>query len=283
MNLNYAAIIIDIQHSRNSTEYERFLMQEKLYSIVNFVNSYYKNRILKTFEFSSGDSIQALFTNVADAFVYYCFVRNLFYPYRIRCGIGFGPINKRIFERDYRSTNMVDGIAYHLAIDALSDCKSEDYDILLYSQDGQKDDMVNQIMHTLSVFSDDHTTTQADVYNFFNLLYPLEIIYESQYVEEIADFIIEKVQQNVISYNFNISILKENIAMLLNEAKFEFSTRTKKSQRTFYQVYPRKMNLFCASLIGVTRQNISKMRLSGRFDEMRKLENLALNYIKKEY
>ena len=43
------------------------------------------------------------------------------------------------------------------------------------------------------------------------------------------------------------------------------------------------MNLFCASLIGVTRQNISKMRLSGRFDEMRKLENLALNYIKKEY
>lgn len=49
MNLNYAAIIIDIQHSRNSTEYERFLMQEKLYSIVNFVNSYYKNRIVHGF------------------------------------------------------------------------------------------------------------------------------------------------------------------------------------------------------------------------------------------
>ena len=39
----------------------------------------------------------------------------------------------------------------------------------------------------------------------------------------------------------------------------------------------------CAVLLNVSRQNIEKMRVVGKFDEIRKLECLVLEYIRNEY
>ena len=100
MSANFAAIIIDIQHSRKYDDDQRFYMQDKLFSIIQFINEYYFKELVKKFEFSSGDSIQALFNNVSDAFSCYCFIRDLFYPYQVRCGIGYGKLNQRILEKD---------------------------------------------------------------------------------------------------------------------------------------------------------------------------------------
>ena len=84
MSNNYAAIILDIQHSRTYDDEQRFYIQDKLFSIIQFINEYYSKELVKSFEFSSGDSIQALFKDVSDAFSCYCFIRNLFYPYQVR-------------------------------------------------------------------------------------------------------------------------------------------------------------------------------------------------------
>ena len=43
------------------------------------------------------------------------------------------------------------------------------------------------------------------------------------------------------------------------------------------------MNSVCSVLLNVSRQNIEKMRAAGKFDEIRKLECLVLDYTKKEY
>ena len=61
MSINYAAIIMDIRHSRKYDEEQRFFIQDKLFSIIQFINKYYNKELVKKFEFSSGDSIQALF------------------------------------------------------------------------------------------------------------------------------------------------------------------------------------------------------------------------------
>lgn len=283
MSINYAAIIMDIRHSRKYDEEQRFFIQDKLFSIIQFINKYYNKELVKKFEFSSGDSIQALFHNVCDAFSCYCFIRNLFYPYQIRCGIGYGKLNQKILDIDYHSTNMFDGEAYHYAISALNDCKLEKYGFLMYSGNEEKDNLVNQIMSTVELLNFDHTNKQADVYDLFNLLYPLEIKYEDQNINTNAEYIIDKLKRNVLSYEFDNLTSTEMKKLLFDEVRYNYLKREEKFHKLFGPSFSTKMNSVCSVLLNVSRQNIEKMRAAGKFDEIRKLECLVLDYTKKEY
>lgn len=283
MSVNFAAIIIDIQHSRKYDEDQRFYMQDKLFSIIQFINEYYSKELVKIFEFSSGDSIQALFNNVSAAFSCYCFIRDLFYPYQVRCGIGYGKLNQKILDKDYYSTNMFDGEAYHYAIAALNDCKLEKYGFLLYSSNEENDNLVNQIMSTVELLNLDQTNKQADVFDLFNLLYPLEIKYEGQNINKNTEFIIDKLKQNVLSYDFDKFAFNDIKELLFDEVRYNYFRREEKFHRLFGPRFTTKMNSVCSVLLNVSRQNIEKMRAVGKFDEIRKLECLVLEYTKKEY
>ena len=283
MSNNYAAIILDIQHSRTYDDEQRFYIQDKLFSIIQFINEYYSKELVKSFEFSSGDSIQALFKDVSDAFSCYCFIRNLFYPYQVRCGIGYGMLNQRILEKDYRSTNMFDGEAYHYAISALNDCKFEKYGFLLYSCNEANDNLVNQIMSTVELLNFDHTNRQADVFDLFNLLYPLEIKYEGQNINKIANFIIDKLKQNVLTYDFDENTSNDIKDMLFDEVRYNYFRREEKFHKLFGPRFATKLNSVCSMLLKVSRHNIEKIRALGKFDEIRKLECLVFEYMKKEY
>ena len=283
MSANFAAIIIDIQHSRKYDDDQRFYMQDKLFSIIQFINEYYLKELVKKFEFSSGDSIQALFNNVSDAFSCYCFIRDLFYPYQVRCGIGYGKLNQKILDKNYHSTNILDGEAYHYAISALNDCKLEKYRFLLYSSNEEKDNLVNQIMSTVELLNLDHTNKQADVFDLFNLLYPLEIKYEGQNISKYAEFIIDKLKQNVLSYDFDKFFFNEIKELLYDEIRYNYFRREENFHKLFGPRFTTKMNSVCSVLLNVSRQNIEKMRAVGKFDEIRKLECLVFEYTKKEY
>ena len=283
MSANFAAIIIDIQHSRKYDDDQRFYMQDKLFSIIQFINEYYFKELVKKFEFSSGDSIQALFNNVSDAFSCYCFIRDLFYPYQVRCGIGYGKLNQKILDKGYHSTNILDGEAYHYAISALNDCKLEKYKFLLYSSNEEKDNLVNQIMSTVELLNLDHTNKQADVFDLFNLLYPLEIKYEGQNISKNAEFIIDKLKQNVLSYDFDKFFSNEIKELLFDEVRYNYFRREENFHKLYGPRFTTKMNSVCSVLLNVSRQNIEKMRAVGKFDEIRKLECLVFEYTKKEY
>lgn len=283
MSVNFAAIIIDIQHSRKYDDDQRFYMQDKLFSIIQFINEYYFKELVKKFEFSSGDSIQALFNNVSDAFSCYCFIRDLFYPYQVRCGIGYGKLNQKILDKGYHSTNILDGEAYHYAISALNDCKLEKYRFLLYSSNEEKDNLVNQIMSTVELLNLDHTNKQSDVFDLFNLLYPLEIKYEGQNISKNAEFIIDKLKQNVFSYDFDKFFSNKIKEFLFDEVRYNYFRREENFHKLFGPRFTTKMNYVCSVLLNVSRQNIEKMRAVGKFDEIRKLECLVFEYTKKEY
>ena len=281
MSANFAAIIIDIQHSRKYDDDQRFYIQDKLFSIIQFINEYYLKELVKKFEFSSGDSIQALFNNVSDAFSCYCFIRDLFYPYQVRCGIGYGKLNQKILDKNYHSTNILDGEAYHYAISALNDCKLEKYRFLLYSSNEEKDNLVNQIMSTVELLNLDHTNKQADVFDLFNLLYPLEIKYEGQNISKYAEFIIDKLKQNVLSYDFDKFFFNEIKELLYDEIRYNYFRREENFHKLFGPRFTTKMNSVCSVLLNVSRQNIEKMRAVGKFDEIRKLECLVFECTKK--
>lgn len=283
MSNNYAAIILDIKHSRTYDDESRFFVQEKLLSIVQFINEYYSKELVKSFEFSSGDSIQALFKDVSDAFSCYCFIKNLFYPYQVRCGIGYGKLNQMILDKNYYSTNMFDGESYHYAISALNDCKLEKFGFLLYSGDDEKDDLVNQIMSTVELLNYDHTSKQADVFDLFNLFYPLDIKFEEQNIHQIANFIIDKLKHNVVTYDFDENTSNDIKDLLFDEVKDNYFRREEKFYKLFAPGFATKLNSICAMLLKVSRHNIEKIRALGKFDEIRKLECLVFDYMKKEY
>ena len=282
MSDNYAAIILDIQHSRTYDDEKRFYVQDKLFSIIQFINEYYSKELVKLFEFSSGDSIQALFKDVSADFSCYCFIKNLFYPYQLRCGIGYGKLNQRILDKDYYSTNMFDGEAYHYAISALNDCKKEGYGFLIYSCNEEKDYFVNQIMSTVELLNFDLTIKQADVFDLFNLLYPLEIKYEGHNLDRMAKFIFYKLKQNVLSYRFDKEASNFIKDVLFDEGRYDYF-RKEKFHKLFDPQFSTKMNSVCSVLLNVSRHNIEKIRDVGKFDEIRKLECLVFEYMKKEY
>lgn len=236
---------------------------------------------MKKFEFSLGDSIQTLFNDVPSAFNCYCFIRDLFYPYQIRCGIGYGKLNKKIFNKEeFYSTNMIDGKTYHYARFAMDNCKLEKCSFLIYSGSQEKDNLVNQIMRTIQLFTLDFTNKQADVFNLFSLIYPLEIKYDGDIIED-AEFIINIIRQNILSYNFKKFTNTQIKELIFN--KYHDLTKEKTLHKIFEPAFSTTINNYISVLLNVSRQNIEKMRNVGKFDEIRNLEHVVLEYIKKEY
>lgn len=271
MNTTYAAIIMDVIESRKYDEQERFNIQEKLYKIIKFINNCYKNEIVKDYDFSAGDSIQALFNNVSDAFSSYCLIKTLFYPYKIRCGIGYGKLNQKLLDVKYNNANMLDGEAYHYAVLALNDCKEKNCYFLLYSNKNESDNLVNQIMSTVEIFTSEHSTKQADVFDLFNLLFPLENKNSFKINDENTEFIITTIKQNIQSYEL------DDLTMIKHVLLVDFKSDTNTPD------FPTKINSICAQLLNVSRQNIEKIRAVGFFDKIRVLEKLVLDYMKSEY
>lgn len=281
MNDNFVAINMDIQHSRKYNEEERAYIQQKLFSIIKFINKYYANELVKKFEFSLGDSIQALFNNVPSAFSCYCLIRDLFYPYQIKCGIGYGKLNKKILDKqEFYSTNMLEGKTYHYAHYAMDNCRLEKCSFLIYSGSKEKDNLVNQIMRTVQFLNNDLTNKQADVFDLFNLIYPLDIKYEGDVIKD-AEFIINILRQNILSYNFDKFTNAQIKELVFNKC------HDLKKEETIYKIFEpafsTALNNSLSVLLSVSRQNVEKMRNIGKFDEIRNLEHVVLEYMKKEY
>lgn len=279
MEKKYASIIIDICHSKDYNDLQRSDIQEKLFSIIQFINSYYRQKLATKFEFSSGDSIQALFYKAHDAFNSYWLIKYLFYPIKIRCGIGFEVINEIILNKNYDNTNMLDGTAYHLAICALNDCKRNNFEFLLCSNkySNYKDRLVNQIMRTVELLNLNLTNRQADVFNIFNLLYPIDVKEENESI--LISYIFENISEK---FNFDKKA-NANFDSLKIEIIKNYLSEEKRDYNLFGDSFPTKMNYICSLILNVSRQNIEKIRSIGKFDEIRKLEYLVFDYIKKEY
>ena len=284
MNNKYAAIILDIKNSKNMSEDVRAECQKKLLKITEFINNIFFSSLEEKAVFTGGDSVQGLFDNVKNAVGCYYLAKFLLYPFELRCGIGFGTINefiRNIKETDkYLNSNFVDGNSYHLATNAINTAKEKNYNILIFTNNPQNDIIINQVLHTSMTLELLQTPYQKDIFCMFNLLFP--ITYGDKQINSFYyDFIIKILKSNLKKYK----IIKEkfyydDLYLRISQYLAKNQTDDEKvliNQRIFYDtLIPAALNEYVAQMLGVTRQNIEQKVEKGNFNEVRKLDVLAI-------
>ena len=284
MNNKYAAIILDIKNSKNMSEDVRAECQKKLLKITEFINNIFFSSLEEKVVFTGGDSVQGLFDNVKNAVGCYYLAKFLLYPFELRCGIGFGTINefiRNIKETDkHLNSNFVDGNSYHLATNAINTAKEKNYNILIFTNNPQNDIIINQVLHTSMTLELLQTPYQKDIFCMFNLLFP--ITYGDKQINSFYyDFIIKILKSNLKKYK----IIKEkfyydDLYLRISQYLAKNQTSDEKvliNQRVFYDtLIPASLNEYVAQMLGVTRQNIEQKVEKGNFNEVRKLDVLAI-------
>ena len=284
MNNKYAAIILDIKNSKNMSEDVRAECQKKLLKITEFINNIFFSSLEEKVVFTGGDSVQGLFDNVKNAVGCYYLAKFLLYPFELRCGIGFGTINefiRNIKETDkHLNSNFVDGNSYHLATNAINTAKEKNYNILIFTNNPQNDIIINQVLHTSMTLELLQTPYQKDIFCMFNLLFP--ITYGDKQINSFYyDFIIKILKSNLKKYK----IIKEkfyydDLYLRISQYLAKNQTDEEKvlnNQRIFYDtLIPAALNEYVAQMLGVTRQNIEQKVEKGNFNEVRKLDVLAI-------
>lgn len=284
MEKKYAALILDVKDSRNMSEDVRAECQKKLLKINEFINNIFSSSLEEKVVFTGGDSVQGLFDNVKNAVGCYYLVKFLLYPYELRCGIGFGTINeyiKNIKETDkHLDSNFVDGNSYHLATKAINTAKEKNDNIIIFTDTQRNDIIINQVLHTSKTLELMQTPYQKDIFCIFNLLFP--VTYGDKQINSFYyDFIFKSLKNNLKKYKivqekFYYDDLYLRISQHLTKNRTD-DENVLSEQRVFSDtLIPAALNEYVAQMLGVTRQNIEQKVEKGNFNEIRKLDILAL-------
>lgn len=293
MKIKRVALLADIVDSKSFEDKDRFVLQERLRKIKDILNDVFKINIMSPFEFSSGDSIQCLLSNPMVAIECSYLLRTLFYPYRIRCGIGVGDVNDMLYDEskelfDDGSSNYVDGKAYHLAKDALDIAKIRNDDFFIESEDRFSDFQINYYFSMSSFLRRKNTKTRAKLLNIFEYISPL----------------VDSNNVNHFSDNFNkcIELLKIDNEILDNYmymGKFYFELRNimelniepveyffdvmLDSHSGEVEILSRSSDIYISKLLSVSHQNISMIKKRGNMNKIRTTDLLALMYAERNY
>lgn len=167
----YYALIIDIVKSRKLNDQDRFDVQKKLDKAIKIMNYVFENKIIKSLNFSAGDSVQGLFGSIADTYNAYFFIKSAVFPHSIRAGIGYGRINEFIFNKfnDYDS-NKYDGEAYHLSKIAIEIARKTEQPLVL-KINNRFDQFINPLLDDEKLIS--MTQQRKAIYSLINLINPL--------------------------------------------------------------------------------------------------------------
>lgn len=148
MNLEYAAVIIDVINSRKVEDKKRLVMQEKINDCINCLNILFADQINKKVICSAGDEFQGLFRNPYSAFIYVSILKLLISPMKIRCGIGIGTI--KFLNNDLNSLN-TDGEAYYYARDSINYVsKNYNEDLILVKGKRFSHKRINSLLYILN-------------------------------------------------------------------------------------------------------------------------------------
>lgn len=167
----YYALIIDIVDSKKLSEKDRFNAQVRLRDGIELVDSLFKNEMLKSMNFTGGDSVQGLFIEVSTAYKAFMVIENALFPFQARAGIGGGVINQeilKVFNDD--NSNMYDGEAYHKAQEALLKAKKYNREVII-NADKIKDEVINPLINDKELMK--MTLSRGLIYSIINLINPI--------------------------------------------------------------------------------------------------------------
>lgn len=268
-------LIADIIQSRKSDD--RYEIQKKLLTVIDFLNKVYKDSLVKKVEISSGDSFQGLFHNPGVAFLYIRIAQMLLYPTKIRAGIGVGDLD--YIDKDFGS-NLLDGEAYHNAKDAInliSGSRKEMVSLQIKNADNRLLIPLNIMLDMYYKLRQSFGVNSLRISLVNELLNPMSINGDIHYLKEASDGESEFLN-NIIKSSFvrklPANALKSSspASIILNAKKIEpfilsgyrYDEKRKLHHSDFVL---RGIQDDVANIIGTTRQNVQKYYSKGVSDE----------------
>lgn len=171
MEVQYAALMIDIKDSRKYADHERGEIQEYWYNITKILNMIFEKTMKFEVDFSGGDQIQGLFYTPEAAYLYYRLFSMCTHPIQTHSGIGVGSCNIQLAGKH---TGAQDGTVYHRARMALDLADADiGYPVLLNSDNIDRDRIINSLIGFAALAALRHTAYQNQVMLLTELLYPI--------------------------------------------------------------------------------------------------------------
>ena len=283
----FTAVLCDIKSSREYKDFERWKTQEKLFKAINLVNKLYKEELYFPFDFSSGDSIQALFTSPRIAFECCLLLRTFFYPYSLRFGIGIGNVNNYFISNASRAsklrlgTNFYDGIAYHKAMDALTTGKMEESEIVINTGKEAQDNVLNRLLKISSPFAMTDSSQQRKIIFFLsNLISPISSnpLFAEKYCRNLNEIF------DVVSLG-NESIIERlnpEIKQIIRDSvmrRRDYLAHSRTEQDYYGSMFTPRDDLYIAKILDVSEQNVSNIRRKAGLKDIRNNEIAVYNYL----
>ncbi|HWR22875.1 MAG TPA: SatD family protein [Feifaniaceae bacterium] len=257
---NYVAVIMDLRASKKMKPEERQRCQEKLGRVLALVNDIYGSYMVSKAEFSAGDSIQTLFTELDEALNFMFCVQKFMYPFQLDAGLGIGDLYVHV---ENEGSNAQDGPCYHYARKALESCGSVARAACL-SEDETSMKFLNNLLFVLYALQYDQTKKQRDLNNLLDITYPIaDIEYEhAAYADNIHLYI----KENITTYNIQgISDLTDKSVLL------EWGQNGQKIGTNWASL--------ASKLLGTTYENIRQMIAAGNLQLIRLQKLMCLTFV----
>ncbi|HBG33501.1 MAG TPA: hypothetical protein DDW82_07335 [Acholeplasmataceae bacterium] len=281
---SYCTFVADIKDSR----YGDTSRWGDLTALLEFarvkLNEIFADALEKDVVFSGGDSIQGVFYNPQDAYLYGRLLQKLFYPEKITVGIGIGNIFTFF---DDKNSNYSTGAAFINAQIALSDAKKNNIDMQVYS-DSIKTEEINLFLEMITIIKSNQTDNQKELDLMVEVLFPyispkisfpsFKIIEIIEHKNGLSTFIVNTQQD---SDEMRIDVFLSN---LKQEIADYFKTISLPYGKSSYLELLDKINIYgiqsdIALLTNTTKQNISKMFKKARIENIRRYELMVYKMI----
>ncbi|HOI85774.1 MAG TPA: hypothetical protein PLP48_06815 [Acholeplasmataceae bacterium] len=275
ISYTFAADIKNSRYGDSSRWADLTALLEKSRTLLNAI---FENNLEKEIVFSGGDSIQGVFNRPEHAYMYGRLLQKLFYPEKIKVGIGIGEVFSYYEDKN---SNYSTGQAFINAQSALNRAKSNDIDVQISSYESNVDeinimlemissirgtqtdyqkelDLMTEILFPFVTFSMYNTSYKLiEIINFKNSLPTFNITSSTDSSDTRIDIFIKNLESDISNYIKPILINKyvnKNLMELIEQAN----------------VYGIQSDL--ALLTQSTKQNISKMFNKAKIEQLRKYD-----------
>lgn len=268
----YAALIIDLKHSKKYPYDYRNDIQNYIYNTIKCLNDIFYESLIRKVDFSAGDELQGLFTSPQAAFLYYRMLNIVVSPVNIRAGIGVGSWDVII---DDAGTTAQDGVAYHRARYAIETTEKEayGYNILFYSGEST-DTLINSTINVSSVIIDKNSDRQNFIMLLTELLYPItcENVINIYRLECIINDLLQQKQHLYISNaSYKSLVIKKPLSYDIDHVTVIKPIDAYSDANDFFINSASEMRGFrtiIAEILNVTRQGTyNSIRSSNLFEE----------------
>ena len=274
----YTVLTSDVIESRKIKN--RGEVQRDLEIAINYLNKVYIDNIKTPVEIVFGDSIQGVFSDPSNAFLYLRMLQMLMHPVKLRSGIGIGEVVNYL---EGEIASFLDGKAFHRArqaIDKLEKVKTEslciignDKVMMDYAQlntyinlyikqkswlgpSGTNVSLINEILNPLSMDLSNYLHNDANIYELIERKYYHNLTTRRNYSSRHDHY------ETIKKLNFNVLWDSDKILFNIHDVL--------KSNTYLYQAsdfVTRGIQTHISEILGVSRQNIQKIFSNALQDE----------------